>query len=718
MKEPSEFLAHYERETERKQSITEHSENVTELARLWAVPYMKDIVGYPCLEHDIGKYRDGFQLRISGKSTAPCSHACCGAQEIKRRAAKGSKPFKLLAPMFEYCVSGHHSGLQNGIATDAHADGTLMDSLNENTADIEKYRCFFEDIPVPDDNSLMDLINMMRENCGSNGELIERYAFFTRYIYSCLTDADFIDTERFYDGSAERGLYGDFGKALELINNKLAGFADDTDVKRARKELQKQAFDNSCGAKISILNMPTGSGKTLCSVKLALERAVSSGKKRIIYVIPYTSIIEQTADNFEKIFGAALPVLQHHSNYTPDDEDTEVIRRTTENWDASFIITTNVQFFQSLYHHRSSKLRKLHNMADSMIVFDEVHMMPTEYLQPCLRAVGYITSYLNSEAVFMSATMPELGSLLSEYSCCGSAKELITDKSSFVKFKNCSYTDIGEMDEAALLEAADRFDSALIIVNSRRKARELFKMCGGNAYHLSTYMTPAHRKRVISEIRSKIGTEKITVISTSLIEAGVDLDFEAVFREMAGLDSIIQSAGRCNREGLRPQGYMHIFTLSGSRLPESLKLKANICAGLMKEFDDISSAECVEEYYRRLFAAEKQVISSNTIFSDGMRPESIPFRDYSEGFALIDSDSINIIIPDEENEELINTAEYGRAALRKLAPCCASVHYHEFISMLEKGIISPCGSAYKLEIPDYYDDDTGLDPEYEPCTVF
>lgn len=713
MKSQSEFLAHYDENSAKKQSIAEHSANVAEIAKQFAVPYMKNIVEYSGLQHDIGKYRDGFQQRILHKSNAPCSHACCGAQEIKRKAQNSSSLFKLIAPMLEYCVSGHHSGLQNGIATENHIDGTLLDSLNQKTDDINKYRSFFEDTPVPDDNCLMTLINKMKEGCRGNAELIERYSFFTRYIFSCLTDADFIDTEKFYDGTSERGIGGSFATALELINNKLSDFPADTDVRKARKELQKHAFDNSDGTRISILNMPTGSGKTLCSVKLALERA-ASGKKRIIYVIPYTSIIEQTADNFEKIFGETLPILQHHSNYTSDDKEANIIRRTTENWDAPFIITTNVQFFQSVYHNRSSKLRKLHNMAESVIVFDEVHMMPLEYLQPCLRAVGYITSYLDSEAIFMSATMPDFRRLLSEYGGCSDAKELITDRSTFVKFKNCTYSDIGETDEENLLELANSFGSSLIIVNSRKKARELYKMCGGNKYHLSTYMTPKHRKQVISEIKEKVGRKRLTVISTSLIEAGVDLDFEAVFREMSGLDSIIQSAGRCNREGIRSEGTMHVFSLSESKLPEQLKLKANICKGIMRDFDDISSSECVEEYYKRLFAAEKQAISSNTIYSDGMLPDSIPFRDYSESFNFIDSDSINIIIPCDEIEDLINSSQFCKAALRKLSPYCASVHYYEFAAMLEKGIISPCGSVYKLEIPEYYDKETGLDPMYEP----
>ena len=231
------------------------------------------------------------------------------------------------------------------------------------------------------------------QNSNDKSDFIEKYAFFTRYLFSCLTDADFLDTERFCNPDIDRNLRCDSKKMEQAIDDKFKGFTADTPLKKARNILQKQAIINSDSNKqISILNMPTGSGKTLCSMKIAINKMIKHQKKRIIYVIPYTSIIEQTAEVFENIFGEYADIVQHHSNYcydTENDSTAEKLKRSTENWDAPIIITTSVQFFQSLYHYKGSGLRKLHNMADAVIVFDEIHMIPLECLQPCLRGIGY-----------------------------------------------------------------------------------------------------------------------------------------------------------------------------------------------------------------------------------------------------------------------------------------------------------------------------------------
>ena len=335
-------------------------------------------------------------------------------------------------------------------------------------------------------------------------ERIERYAFFTKYVFSCLTDADFLDTEIFCNENVERGMSGDFEKALDKLNRELSNMPSNTPLRQARSRIQQQAFDNSVNkSHISILDMPTGSGKTLCSLKLALE----SGKKRIIYVIPYTSIIEQTANKFEKMFGDVLPVLQHHSNYSYDgdtDEEkktAEKLKRTCENWDAPLIITTSVQFFQSIYHYKGSALRKLHNLRDSVIVFDEIHLIPTELLRPCLKAVGYITKYLNSEALFLSATMPDYSKLFDKFLPDVNYNKLVTDRTDFKYFKKCEYKDMGKTTLETIAENASRCENALIVVNTKKTAAELYNLVQGEKYHLSANMTPAHRSRVIEVVR-------------------------------------------------------------------------------------------------------------------------------------------------------------------------------------------------------------------------
>lgn len=238
---------------------------------------------------------------------------------------------------------------------------------------------------------------------------------------------------------------------------------------------------------------------------------------------------------------------------------SDKIKKACENWDAPLIVTTNIQFFESLYNYRSSRLRKLHNLSNSIVIFDEVHMLPSEYIQPCIKAIGYITKFIGSKALLMSATMPDYSKFINEYTSDCKVTDAVPDKSLFRLFSKCTYNYIGRVDLPYIYERSQEYGSSLIIVNRRKTARELYNLCSGKKYHLSTYMTPQHRSEVISSIRQDLKTgEKLTVISTSLIEAGVDLDFETVFRENAGIDNIIQSGGRCNREG-KKNGDVFVF---------------------------------------------------------------------------------------------------------------------------------------------------------------
>lgn len=698
----------------RIQTLEEHLNGVAVLAKDFAVPELKSVAEYLGRIHDIGKCRPNFQRRLQG-DTIRCEHACCGAKEIIRGNEKNA-----LAYLLAYCAAGHHSGLQNGGGkNDTEEEGTLHSALNKKADDYhpegERFR-----VSLPDLNGLMKLII---EGAEDMSEMLERAAFFTRYLFSCLTDADFIDTERFCVPDTDREIKGDFSEALRLVSEMLDGFNADTHVKRARKRLQQQAFDGSGDGGIHILNMPTGSGKTLCSIKLALEKAVSSGKSRIIYVIPYTSIIEQTAEIFERIFGSVLPVVQHHSNYCPDDDDengltADKLKKVCENWDAPLIITTNVQFFQSFYHRKSSRLRKLHNIADSVIVFDEVHMMPIPFLQPCIRAVGYAVKYLGSEAFFLSATMPDFGELFEKYAKGCGYSELISDKSDFNAFRNSSISFMGKISWEGLSQAAEEHESALIIVNSRRSAGRLYEMCRDSdrkVYCLSTYLTPFDRSRIIGEIRAALkDKERITVISTSLIEAGVDLDFETVYREISGIDSILQSAGRCNREGKRENCMTHVF-IGEDGMPnrDELGVRAEISRSLLESGCDIADPKCISEYYSRLYGRFEDVIGENTISAGVKRFDNIPFRDYSEKFdRMIDGDSVGIVIPCPENEELLERLSFGdMSAVRRLQKFTASVHFNEFKDMLERGVISDSGSGInRLTDPDCYSSERGLDP--------
>lgn len=724
------YYAHTREDGER-QTVKAHLTGVSEKAEKFSVDLLKPIAKKASLYHDIGKYALNFQKRLDNDKVK-FSHAACGAIEYKNLADKNDA----FAPLMEYCIAGHHTGLMDGGTVADNSDSpTLSGTLkreNEYTgeSDYSAYATEIEFATLTQEERT-PLYNELL-SAKDPTELIERYAFFTKYVFSCLTDADFLDTEIFCNKNVERGMSGDFEKALDKLNRELSNMPSNTPLRQAKSRIQQQAFDNSVNkSHISILDMPTGSGKTLCSLKLALE----SGKKRIIYVIPYTSIIEQTANKFEKMFGDVLPVLQHHSNYSYDGnteeekKTAEKLKRTCENWDAPLIITTSVQFFQSIYHYKGSALRKLHNLRDSVIVFDEIHLIPTELLRPCLKAVGYITKYLNSEALFLSATMPDYSKLFDKFLPDVNYNKLVTDRTNFKYFKKCEYKDMGRTTLETIAENASRCKNALIVVNTKKTAAELYSLVQGEKYHLSANMTPAHRSRVIEVVRKKLKKgEHITVVSTSLVEAGVDLDFNTVFRQLSGLDSILQAGGRCNREGKDAKGYVYVFDIDETyRKGSDLAMRINKTKGLLEKHQDITSYDCIKEYYDGIFDFNQSRIAENSIAKYNeqsnsfdrqglMLPYSIPFRSYAMQFEYISADTISIVIDDLNDQtchELVETLRNGDMSVRRaLQKYSVSVYMNVFKDLYSQGVLKDHGTGiFILENQSYYNNETGLNTQ-------
>lgn len=725
-----EYYAHTRKDGKR-QTVKEHLEGVSELAEGFSVDFLKPLAKKASYDHDPGKCALKYQWRLDDDNIK-FSHAACGALEYKKFADKND----CFAPLMEYCIAGHHTGLMDG-GTDAdNSDSPTLNGIlkraDEYTGDSDysAYATEIEFATLTQEEITPPLNELLSTKDPT--ERIERYAFFTKYVFSCLTDADFLNTEIFCNENVERGMNGDFEKALDKLNRELSNMPSNTPLRQARSRIQQQAFDNSVNkSHISILDMPTGSGKTLCSLKLALE----SGKKRIIYVIPYTSIIEQTANKFEKMFGDVLPVLQHHSNYSYDGgteeekKTAEKLKRTCENWDAPLIITTSVQFFQSIYHYKGSALRKFHNLRDSVIVFDEIHLIPTELLRPCLKAVGYITKYLNSEALFLSATMPDYSKLFDKFLPDVNYNKLVTDRTNFKYFKKCEYKDMGKTTLETIAENASQCKNALIVVNTKKTAAELYNLVQGEKYHLSANMTPAHRSRVIEVVRNKLENgEHITVVSTSLVEAGVDLDFNTVFRQLSGLDSILQAGGRCNREGKDAKGYVYVFDIDETyRKGSDLAMRINKTKGLLEKYQDITSNDCIKEYYDGIFDFNQSRIAENSIAKYNeqsnsfdrqglMSPYSIPFRSYAMQFEYISADTISIVIDDPNDQtchELVETLRNGDMSVRRaLQKYSVSVYMNVFKDLYSQGVLKDHGTGiFILENQSYYNNETGLTTE-------
>ncbi len=723
------WKAHINENSKEIQTVKEHSENTASLCRDFSIPALKDILYMTGLLHDIGKYQVSFQERINGKNIK-VEHSGCGAKEVQKKYPS------IVKWLMSYCITGHHSGIPDGgFKNDTKDQATLHGRLEREFEDYSIYKEELKGIDI-DEKAFCEFL---AEDCGNNMDMvIDKFAFLVRYCFSCLTDADSIDTATFCTGKTNRSLNADFKNCLDKVNKYMDSFSCVSGLQKTRAVLQEQVFSQvGQDAGIYLMNMPTGSGKTLCSIKFALQRAINMGKQRIIYIIPYNSIIEQTADVFEKVFGEDAEILRHQSTFSYDEESgysedyQEVVKYATENWDARIIITTAVQFFETIYSNKRSKLRKMHNMADSILVFDEAHLMPVKYLKPCLEAVSYITKYLNSEAVLLTATMPDYEKLVNEYAVPGNKVcNLIYDTSMFSMFNKCKYEHTGALSEEALLNKSAIYPSSLIVVNKRSSARALYKLCRGKKFHLSTYMTAYDRSVVISDIKSELkkleedypGFEnvpedrRITVISTSLIEAGVDLDFYTVFREMAGLDNILQAGGRCNREGKRKDASVFIFTLETEDKSISNDERPNITKGLVVKYKDISCKESIDEYYNLLYFFNKDEIIKRTISRKCKTLESIPFKDYAEEFHMIDTNTISIVVArDEKSGDMIEQLKITKKGNpRKLQKYALSVYKYEFDDLLKQGAVDDYGSGiYCLANTDYYEKETGIKFEAE-----
>ena len=475
------------------------------------------------------------------------------------------------------------------------------------------------------------------------------------------------------------------------------------------------------------MTVPTGGGKTIASLAFALEHAAALGMDRVIYVIPYTSIIDQTTSVYSKVLGEDN-VLAHYAEADFQMSDTEDLspqdyRRmlAAENWDAPVIVTTAVQFFESLYSNKSSKCRKIHNIANSVIIFDEAQTLPVSCLRPCVAAISQLVKYYRSSVVLCTATQPSLGRLLDEQGIIG---EEIFDASEIkLSFpRRTSFRDLGVISKTALTAHLCGHEQVLCIVNTRRRAQELYsELEKDGSFCLTTLVCPLDRKIKLEEIRRRLKRGEVCrVISTSLIEAGVDVDFPAVFREEAGLDSLLQAAGRCNREGnekdpgKRP---VYMFTLEEAKAPASLHQQISAFRAVQRDGRELDDARSVEKYFDILFYKlkgkedldKKGVLDAFYRSKNGVR---FPFATVAEEFKLIESDMRTIFIPIGDGEMLCRQLRNGvrtRGLFRKSGNFSVSVYDNEFRNLYEAGALELIDDYNAVLInTDQYDPDIGL----------
>ena len=722
------WIAHFDKDGT-PQTVREHSEQTARLSAQNAIAPLEDICYLLGLMHDIGKYSPAFQRRLTDKSIT-YEHSLAGAKAVEE-LDKAKWP-DVARHLMQLCIIGHHTGIPDcGLKEDAETETTLRGRLKRSAGDYSAYKT---ELSIPD-LGFPEFKTYLQTGCATGEETVEKFAFLVRYCFSCLTDADSIDTARASGEPERRTMASDFSACGEKLEAYRAQFVATTLVQKARGALQEQALQNlDASSEIFLMNMPTGSGKTIAGMRCALRLAKERGLHRIIYVIPYNSIIDQTIRTFEKIFGDSARILRHQSSFSYEEdprysEDEALLaRQSTENWDAQIIVTTAVQFFESLYANKRRGLRKVHNMAQCVLIFDEAHLLPREYLQPCLRAISFLTKFMNSCALFLTATMPDYQRLIRSFSLRSSVvKELICDKSSFHCFAKCRYYDVGKISDEALIEKAAASPACLIVTGSKKGARALYEKCTGTRFHLSTYMIGKHRETVIEQIHQALDClyrdypdlqnvpedRRILVVSTSLIEAGVDLDFADAYRELAGLDSILQTGGRCNREGLRPMGTVGVFEREdGSPVRH---MDQEFTRGILKEFADISSPEAIQAYYDRyLFSAavQEEICSKSlkNLCACG-KVLSIKYREYSEKFHLIDDANTESVVVqwDEASRSLYQFAcESGRTDHRKAQPYCCSVSRWEYEQLVQQGVLRVIDGVSFLTNNDYYDPECGI----------
>jgi len=713
------------------QPLDEHLNSVAEKARGFASAFGSGEWAYLAgLWHDLGKYGRQFQQYLYHENgpgahieDAPgrVDHSTAGA---KHAVTQLGVPGHLLA----YCIAGHHSGLLNG-----HGVGACM------TARLAKGARIPDDVPESIlSQPIPSLPVLVQEAIGRRDA--SAVALFVRMVFSCLVDADFLDTEHFVNPQQSELRSSTVPRTLALMEAALDEHLQDMVRQRTPVNLERDAVRAACLTAavrekgLFSLTVPTGGGKTLASLAFALRHAQTHGLERIVCVVPFTSIIEQNADVFRRVM-ARLPgvsaddiVIEHHSNFDIERE-TALSRLACENWDAPLIVTTSVQFYESLFARRSSQCRKLHNLARAVIILDEAQALPVNCLHPCLHVLKRLVSDYGSTVVLCTATQPAVHKRDGFPIGLENVREIVPDpRATYRRLKRVEVADLGSLEDGRLADRLLSERQVLCVVNTRGHARSLFEMLGegDGRFHLSGLMCPAHRTQTLDAVRERLSAGlPCRVISTQLIEAGVDIDFPVVFRAMAGVDSIAQAAGRCNRNGLLSEpGRVYVFR-SEHRTAE--RFLADTAAGaeqVMEIHDDPLALEAVERYFSLYYWDqadrwdEKGIMRSFSLVQDRKMPFLFEFADVARRFRMIEQAGRPIVVPWGEEgrrlcERLRMLPALNRETTRRLQRFTVQIPERTLMEYLNEAIEPILETVFVLISPEtHYSEILGLRLEH------
>ena len=669
------------------------------------------------LLHDLGKYAPEVQRRIAGADIR-VDHSTAGGAVLLSRMPQTQPGTQIAAELLAYAILGHHAGLPDQLNG---TDASLRTRVERFGGELN---------PAWEDELSFDLAGLgeevlakVRRTTGAPPDPVAAafdLSLVARMVFSCLVDADFRDTEAYY-AQIGRGPAPDRGwPALQvLLPDLLARFdahmaektagAKDNPVNHLRREVLTHVRGKAGMAPgVFTLTVPTGGGKTLASLAFALDHALAHGLRRIVYAIPFTSIIDQTAAIFREVLGDGV-VLEHHSALdqatrpSADGSDEtagrDKLKLAMEDWAAPVVVTTNVQLFESLFAARPSRTRKLHNLGGSVIVLDEAQAIPRPFLEPCVRMIDLLARHYGTTVVLCTATQPAFDRGRLALPIAG--RELAPDpKRLAATLRRARIVRAGPMEDEALVAALASEPQALVIVGSRPHALELFRAARGleGVVHLSTRQCAAHRRAVLAEVRRLlVNGQPCRVIATSLVEAGVDLDFPKVWRAEAGLDSIVQAAGRCNREGRRTleESVVTVFSTPGRKPPAEVAALAADMGRMLDRHDDLLAPEAIEDYFGEVYwrlgdgLDAKGILRKLTVSRMGT---DFAFRSIAADFRLIEDEMAPVIVPWEGSESglgmLHNEAIGSGGIARALQPFVVQVPPRAREALLRNGHVA------------------------------
>lgn len=689
----------------KRQTLMAHINGVKNNATVFAEDFASGAWGTLLGDwHDLGKFTEAFQHYML-ENGPRVEHASPGGRHATDQFDNSLRKLAL-----QFSITCHHTGLQNIETLQRRLTGATQ--LLQNAIKNVPVELLNKELPAWPAWLIPPSADADKREVDGWKKSLE---YWIRMLHSCLVDADWLDAEKRDSGTPKRP---DFPSIIEL-RDKLDGSIDKK-VSAAQKdnwtpvnEQRKNVLDACRKAAMSevgffSLTVPTGGGKTLSGMSFALNHAVANNLKRVIVVIPYTSIIGQNALVYAEVFGKEN-VIEHHSNLTPE-KDTERNRLASENWDAPIIVTTNVQFFESLFANKNSKLRKLHNISKSIIILDEVQSLPPKLLYPILDAIRELREHYGCSIVLSSATQPALKERNAFKCGLKEVKEIVPDTMKLARNLarvNVTWETDGVMEYADISKRilAENMQRVLVVTHKRKDARELADLLPKGTYHLSASMCPAHREHILAEVKKNLDFKDLSLtvrlVSTQLIEAGVDIDFPVVFRALAGLDSISQTAGRCNREGkIIEGGRLIVFRAPTDPPPGVLRLGKSITESLMnaREADgvaccedgslDISSPELYNTYFR-LFYSGVQLDGAGV---QNARTK-LDFPEVSKRFRMIDSDTYPIVVPYKDAYVKLGMIrdkfKPSRDDFRSIQPFLVQIYTPEFEKLYNAGAIEP-----------------------------